>query len=334
MFEWRMASSVEVSWELDGIAMYGSLVRPEGDGPFPAVVMVAGSGPTDRDWCSPLLAGSNGSGRLFAEAFAEAGIASLRYDKRASGPHAMENVPKLVGRLSMGSHLDELVAAVGVLAADEGVDASSIVGLGNSEGTLHVLHYATSVQDVPFAGIVLAAPPGRPVGELLLTQLAMQASQIPGGEELMPAVREATERYEAGLPMDPDPRLPESVRMVLASFETPANLPLARELWAESAVDRLPEVEIPTLVLIGGNDLQVDAHADGDPLQAAAAGMANVTFAFPPTANHVFKEDTRTPEEVVASPGNGYNAEGTRLDPEALETILSWLQGVFATEPS
>jgi dienelactone hydrolase len=321
-----MTTSTEVTWELDGITMRGTLVRPDSEGTFPAVVLVAGSGPTDRDWCSPLLPGTNGSARLFAEAFAEAGIASLRYDKRASGPQARENVGKLIGKVSMESHVDELVAAVGVLAADDFVDASQIVGLGNSEGTLHVLRYATSAQDVPFTGIVLAAPPGRPVGEVLLSQLASQASQIPGGAELMASVRAAAERYGAGQPMDLDASLPESVKMVLASFENPANLPLARELWTEAAVDRLPEVEIPTLVLIGGKDVQVDAHADGDPLQAAAAAMTNVTFAFPAHANHVFKEDTRTPEETAAAPGAGYNEDGTRLDPEALKLILGWLR--------
>jgi hypothetical protein len=127
--------------------------------------------------------------------------------------------------------------------------------------------------------------------------------------------------------MNLDPKLPDSVRMVLSSFETPANLPLARELWVESACDFLGNVRIPTLVLIGGRDVQIDAKADGAPLQKAAAGMSNVTFAFPPNANHVFKEDMRSPAEVAASPGNGYNDPGTRLDPESLETILAWLRG-------
>lgn len=321
-----MSTANEVSWELDGIAMHGTFVRPDGAGPFPAVVLVAGSGPTDRDWCSPLLPGSNGSARLLADAFAAAGIASLRYDKRASGPHAAENVPKLIGKLSMQSHLDELAAAVDVLAAQDHVDPSRIVGLGNSEGTLHVLHYATSTQRIPYVGIVLAAPPGRPIRDVLVSQLELQATQVPGGADLMDAVRAATARYEAGQAMDPDPRLPEDVRMVLSSFETPANLPLARELWAEAATQILPKVQIPTLVLIGGHDLQIDVHSDGDPLQAATAGMSNVEFAFPPTANHVLKEETRTAAEVIATPGNGYNADGTRLDPEALRTILEWLE--------
>ncbi len=324
-----MTASTEVAWQLDEITMHGTFTRPDGAGPYPAVVLVAGSGPTDRDWCSPLLPGTNGSARLLAEAFAEAGIASLRYDKRVSGPYAAENVPKMIGRVSMASHLDELVAAVAVLASQEYVDASRIVGLGNSEGTLHVLHYATSTQRIPFAGIVLAAPPGRPIRDILLSQLALQASQVPDGAALMGAVRAATERYESGQPMDPDPRLPENVRLVLSSFEVPANLPLARELWAEDATRTLSEVRIPTLLLIGGHDLQVDLHADGDPLQAAAAGMPNVTFVFPPTANHVLKEETRTAAEVIATPGNGYNADGTRLDFEAINTILTWLRRIL-----
>lgn len=329
-----VTESIEVSWDLDGITMQGTVVRPDGDGPFPAVVFVAGSGPTDRDWCSPLLPGANGSGRLFAEAFAIAGIASVRYDKRASGPHVRENLPKLTGTMSMGSHLEELLAAVQALVGLDFVDGSRIAGLGNSEGTIHLLHHAISPQQIRFVGIVLAAPPGRPIRDVLLSQLALQASQIPRGAQLMPKVEQAAARFSAGQPMDSDPALPESVRMVLASFETPANLPFARELWTESTADLLARVRIPTLVLIGGSDVQVDPHLDGDPLQEAAAGMTNVTFAFPPTANHVFKEDIRTPAEVAASPGNGYNDPDTHLDPEALTTILDWLQALFGRRPA
>jgi dienelactone hydrolase len=88
-------------------------------------------------------------------------------------------------------------------------------------------------------------------------------------------------------------------------------------------------VKVPVLVLIGRKDLQIDANADGVPLQQAATGMPNVTFAFPPNANHVFKEDLRTAAELTAAPGTGYNEPGTRLDPESLNTILYWLREVF-----
>src|SRR5262249_12370297 len=154
-----------------------------------------------------------------------------------------------------------------------------------------------------------------------------QAALVPDGGDLMPLVRAAGTRYEAGEPMNPDPSLPETVRMVLASFEAPANLPLARELWSESATAALRQINIPTLVLVGGQDVQVDPVADGTPLEQAAAENTNVTFAYPTHANHVFKEDTRSPAEAAA-PGTGYNEDGTHLDPEALRTILEWLARV------
>src|SRR5215831_13923050 len=125
------AESWEVNWQLDSTSVYGTLVRPAGPGPFPAVVMVAGSGPTDRDWNSPLLPGSNGSARLLAEALAQAGIASLRYDKRAAGPHARESMPLLIGQLSMQSHVDELSGAVDTLASQPDIRADLIFALTN-----------------------------------------------------------------------------------------------------------------------------------------------------------------------------------------------------------
>jgi hypothetical protein len=325
-----MTRSVELSWLVDGITVYGTFTSPDGVGQVPGVVMVAGSGPTDRNWNSPMLTGDNGSGGLLADVLADAGLASLRYDKRASGPHVMENLPAMIGRISMQSHLDELVAAAGVLAGRDEVDATRIVGLGNSEGCLHVLHYAVSSQPIPFAGLVLIAPPGRAIGDLLLSQLVLQLSQQPGGEALYPWVEAAAARYTAGEPMDPDPGLPDHLRMVLASFETPANLPFARELWSEDAADVLPEVRLPTLVVIGGKDAQVDAQVDGGLLREAADGMSNVQFAFPANANHVLKDEPRSTAEVAASGDLRYSDPDTRLDPEATDLVVAWLRGVLA----
>src|SRR5947209_9314587 len=100
--------SSEVNWQLGETSVYGTLVRPVGPGPFPAVVMVAGSGPTDRDWNSPLFPGTNGSASLLAATLAQVGFASLRYDNRVSGPHARENVPLLIGKMTMQNFADEL----------------------------------------------------------------------------------------------------------------------------------------------------------------------------------------------------------------------------------
>ena len=55
-----------VSWTVDGSDVHGTLIRPTGAGPFPAVIFMAGSGPTDRNWNTPMIPGTNGSGALLA----------------------------------------------------------------------------------------------------------------------------------------------------------------------------------------------------------------------------------------------------------------------------
>lgn len=320
------AESSEVSWQLDGTTVYGTIVRPSGSGPFPAVVMVAGSGPTDRDWNSPLLPGSNGSAHLLAEALAEAGIASLRYDKRASGAHARENLQALMGKMSMQSHVDELAGAVRTLATQAFVDAGRIFGLGNSEGTLHVLNYQVHSPAIPFAGLVLTGAPGRPVGAVAQSQLAAQAAGIPNGDALLALYDEAIARFVAGEPIAPDPSLPQGVQMLLQGLETPVNLPFARELWTAEAATPLGQVNVPVLVIIGRKDIQVDWQADGELLKRAAAGR-DVTFLFPENANHILKHEPRPRSELAqAEVGAGYNAPDARLDPEAVTAILQWLK--------
>jgi hypothetical protein len=112
----------EATWKVFDISLYGTITKPTDKEAHSAVIFVAGSGPTDRNWCSPLLPGTNGSAKLLAEALARQGFATLRYDKLASGPHAKENVPKLVGKISMQSHVEELKGAVETLIAEKNVN--------------------------------------------------------------------------------------------------------------------------------------------------------------------------------------------------------------------
>jgi uncharacterized protein len=318
--------SSEVTWQLGETSVYGTLVRPVGPRPFPAVVMVAGSGPTDRDWNSPLLPGSNGSARLIAGALARAGIASLRYDKRASGPHVRENMQALIGKLSMQSHVDELAGAVHTLASQDNVRSDRIFALTNSEGALHALNYQVHSPALPFAGLVLTSPPGRAVGTVVRSQLAVQAAGVPNGEALLSLYDAAIARFLAGEPIAPDPALPEGVQMLLQSLETPANLPFARELWRADAASLLRQVNVPVLVIIGKKDLQVDWQADGEKLVLAAAGREWVSFLFPENANHVLKQELRPRSELVpAEVTESYNGPETHLDQEALASILEWL---------
>jgi pimeloyl-ACP methyl ester carboxylesterase len=318
--------SSEVSWPLGTTTVYGTVVRAPGPGPFPGVVLVAGSGPTDRDWNSPMLPGPNGSARLLAEMLGRAGIASLRYDKRASGPHVRETIPQLIGKITMQSHVDELAGAVRTLAAEEWVRDNRIFALGNSEGTLHALNYQLESPDLPLAGLILTGPPGRAVGIVTRSQLAAQAAAIPNGQALLALYDASIARFLAGESIDPDPALPEGVRLLLQALETPANLPFARELWIADAATLLARTTVPVLVVIGKKDLQVDWQADGEPLQRAATGRADITFLFPDNANHVLKHEPRPRQHLAqAEAMPRYNAPDAYLDPDVATAITTWL---------
>lgn len=318
--------NTDLAWRFDETTIDATLVLPPGSGPFPAVAMAAGSGPTDRNWNSPLLPGSNGSARLLAEALAASGFASLRYDKRVVGPHARENLQELRGKLSMQSHRDEFASAVRTLADRPDIRADQLFALANSEGTLHALNYQIHEPALPLAGLVLIAPPGRRVGEVARSQLAAQARGVPNGAALLTLWDAAIARFLANQPMAPDPALPAGVQLLLQSLETPTNLPFARELWTTDGSSLLAQVRVPALVIIGKKDIQVDWEVDGEALQRAAARHPNVTFVFPDDANHVLKHEPRPRAELNQSTLlTDYNRADARLDPRAWDEIISWL---------
>jgi alpha-beta hydrolase superfamily lysophospholipase len=319
-------TSEEVAWDVDGISVRGTLTRPAGMGPHPGIVFVAGSGPTDRDWCSPLLSGTNCSGRLMAEALTHEGFMTLRYDKQASGPHAQENARRLVGRISMQSHLDELIGAVDTLRSDGDVDPARLFVLTSSEGAIHALHYQLQATDRRFAGLVLTGAPGRSIGQVARSQILAQTANLEKGDLLMNEYDAAIAAFMADEPVTPDPSLPEGMRGLLLSLTAPVNLPFSRELWSSDPAALIAKVTEPVLVVIGKKDIQADWQADGSALETAAAQEGNVTFAYPPDADHVLKHEEKPRDALVAADvGARYNSEGRGLDPEALGVIVDWL---------
>lgn len=314
----------EITWALDDTTMAATLTLPEGDGPFPAVVFVAGSGPTDRNWNSPLLPGRNGSAALLADELTRAGYATLRYDKRFTGPFAQENMPKLLGNVSFQSHLDELASAVDTLAAQPDVDPAQIFVLANSEGTLHALNYQTSGPAIPFAGLILTGAPGRPMTDVLHQQISENVlAAEPNRDELLALWDEAIAAFLAGERAALDPALPAGVQQVWAGLTAPANQPFSAELLAAKPAGLLAATAAPVLVLIGQKDIQIDWQADGAVLEAAAGD--NVTFSYPPNANHVLKLEEKPADELTAADGATYNAPDRVLDPETVQIILDWL---------
>lgn len=318
--------SEEVSWTVDGIPVRGTLTWPIGAGPHAGIVLVAGSGPTDRDWCSPLIPGRNCSGRVLAELLTREGFATLRYDKRVTGPDALANARRLAGRISMQGHVDELAGAVETMLAYGAADPAQLFALTSSEGALHALNYQLQRSNGRFAGLVLTGAPGRPIGQVARDQILAQVKAAPDADRLMERYDAAIAAFESDETIRDDPSLPEGMRMLLQGLASPANLPFARELWSANPAALLARVPEPVLVVIGRKDIQADWESDGRALEAAARS-GNVEFAYPPDADHVLKHEDRPREMLEAAVvAAHYNSEGRVIDPGALTVIVSWLR--------
>ncbi len=314
----------EVDWKVDEISVYGTITRPKIENPHSAVVFVAGSGPTDRDWCSPLLPGTNGSGKLLAEVLAAQGFLTLRYDKAASGLHVRENIPKLIGKISMQSHLNELSGAVETLIAKKYGAPNEIFMLTNSEGAIHALNYQLQATN-KFKGLILTGAPGQSIGQVARSQIVNQIKPLPNAETILKHYDEAVNLFLAGKPVVPEPSLPEGIKQLLFSLATPANLPFARELWNYDLSEYIAKVNEPILVMIGKKDVQVDWQVDGKALENATAKKDSVTFVYPENADHVLKYEEKPREKITSEALLSYNVQNRKLDQEATDAILNWL---------
>ena len=315
----------EVNWKIGETTVYGTITKPNDNKIHPAILFIAGSGPTDRDWNSPILPGTNGSGKLLAEALASKGFITLRYDKRVSGTHAQDNFPYLIGKISMQSHLDEVQGSVNLLLSRKDVDPNHVFVLTSSEGAVHALNYQRQTEKSRFSGLVLTGPPGRSIEEVVKTQMEALFSTLPDSDQLMLLYEKAVSDFEAGRPVEPDPALPDGAKQLLLSLSSPANLPFTRELWDADISPWLRNTNEPVLVVIGKKDTQVDYQLDGGRLEDAAKGKTNITFAYPENANHVLKYEEKPRSQLGPTDSLNYNADGRILDQDALKTIVDWL---------
>ncbi len=152
---------------------------------IPIVLIVAGSGPTDRDGNS--LAGLKSDAyKLLAAALAQRGIASLRYDKRGVGQSSFRGD---VSKIVLGDFTEDARAIVLALKGD--ARFSSVSVLGHSEGGLHGLELT---QTTPIFALVLVAAPGRPIGVVIREQHARQvdAPTLQAIDQAFIAVRAGT----------------------------------------------------------------------------------------------------------------------------------------------
>src|SRR5580700_6976193 len=195
----------EVTWRvIEDLPVNGTITAPvERVTPLPAVILLAGSGPTDRNWCSPLLPGENGSARLLAEALARRGFLTLRYDKVGSGPHVRENLSKFAGKIGMQSFREELAGAIATIVSEENVDGDHLFALTNSEGAIHAVNYQLRAERNRLRGMVLTGAPGRAIGQVSRDQIAYQVKSLPGAEAILESYDAAVSEFLAGRPMNP-----------------------------------------------------------------------------------------------------------------------------------
>jgi pimeloyl-ACP methyl ester carboxylesterase len=322
--------SEEVSFTVGGRAIPATLTRPDAGGVFPGVVLLAGSGPTDRDWESPLLPGDNGSGRLLAEELTRRGAVVVRFDKAGAGANPGPPFPEI----NLDTFRDEARGALGLLRGRDEVDPARLFLAGHSEGGIHATRAALAEEEA-IAGLVQLAGAGRPMKDVIVEQLegnfrdgaGMSPLQI--DQQIVP-IRRGIDDFLAGRPVDATKisELPP-VQQLFTSLFAPHTERLARPLLAFDPAAELAKVAVPVLVVNGAKDVQVSAERDAARLaeQRERARKA-VALQVARDADHVLKHEPREVAELHADllgVQNGYNAPGRTLDPEVVRVVAEWL---------
>lgn len=302
------ARAGERPWRLDRDfgTLFGSLRTPDA-GSGTAVLLIAGSGPTDRDGNSPLGVGA-ATYRLLAEALEEAGIASLRYDKRAIGASRLED-PSRLDSLRFEEYIDDAAACAEALRAE---GFRRVVLAGHSEGSL--IAFAAARRCGADAVVSLSGA-GYPLDEVLLTQLAVQL--IPARIDLYMEAQRIVARLKQG----------ERVEMTYRPRELYAlfNPGVQPFLISQMQYDPCREVRaltVPVLLVGGDNDLQIkpdnlDALAAAQP-RAARLLVAGMAHTLKCTGERTLDGQMRS---VYADPS-------IPLPPELVEALVAFIRGL------
>ncbi len=289
-------------------ALPGTLSMPVGAGPFPAVVLVAGSGPQDRDE----TIGPNKPLRDLAWGLASAGVATLRYEKRTK-QYGTQLASQAATITVQEETVDDAVAAVDLLRATQGVDPDRVFVAGHSLGG-HVAPRIAAAAPGRVAGIALLEANVSPLETLIEAQLSYLASDEGGADPQAKAMLEALPAQLARLA---SPDLSAST----PASELPLGIPAAYWLdlrgYDPGALAR--DLPIPVLIVQGGRDYQVPP-SELALWRDALAGRDDVTIREHPALNHLLMEGTG-PSRPAEYTVPGHVAETVVAD------IAAWVQG-------
>ena len=258
--------------------IHGTIDLPSSAGPFPVALIIAGSGPTDRDGNSAMLAGKNNSLKLLAQSLATANIASLRFDKRgiaastAAGPKEVD--------LRFENYVDDAAAWVEQLRHDKRFSTVTIIG--HSEGAL--IGAIAAARTHPNAFISVAGV-GRSAGLVLREQIN---GKLP--VQLFQSNEKILRELEAG-------RTTENVPPALKSLYRESVQPYLISWFKYNPAEIVASIKEPILICQGTTDIQV-AVEEAEALKRAAPSAKLVIIE---GMNHVLKSVAADPAKQTAS---------------------------------
>ncbi|NBV45915.1 MAG: alpha/beta hydrolase [Planctomycetia bacterium] len=326
------AAPVTFPNETDGIDLAGTLTLPSGAGPFPALVLVSGSGPQDRD--ETLF--DHKPFAVLADHLTRAGFAVLRYDDRGVGASAGDGESATTADLAR-----DALAAARFLAADPRIDAARIGLVGHSEGAAIVTLVACERRET--ACLVLLAGAGVDGEQVLLSQgaLVLRAEGLADPERLArqrtmqtilmeavktsppnadaaPVIAIVAKRLKAALGADSLDG--QDIDQLAASGVIRLSSRWFRHFLVHDPAADLARVGCPVLALFGEKDVQVDPALNRPPVEQALAkaALADSAVETLPGLNHLFQ--TCTTGAV-----SEYDTIEETLAPAVLDRVTAWL---------
>jgi pimeloyl-ACP methyl ester carboxylesterase len=320
--------TIEVQFDnsTDLVKLAGSLTVPEGAGPFPAVVLITGSGPQDRD---EFLLGHRPF-LVLADHLTRRGIAVLRYDDRGVG--------KSTGNFATSTTHEfkrDAAAALAYLRTRAEIDPRRIGLCGHSEGGLIAPMVASETPDVAF--IVLMAGSGVTGEEILYRQGALVAGSMGADEAALARILEGQKKLFAEMKQDPQgTHLAETLKELVDGIESEQerkvaeqtlkgqteaiNSPWFRTFLVLDPRIALKQVACPILAINGEKDVQVDPAQNLPEIAAAlqAGGNRDVTIRELPGLNHLF-------QTCQTGAVSEYGQIEETIAPAALDAISDWI---------